>query len=210
MRRCAAMAFVAVFGALLIGAKTLLGTEVPEACTVPADGTSGKCVPPADPDVAPANATERILDYRSRILVGADGTLTVTETITVQSAGEQIKRGIYRDFPTEYPRTLTIGDVPLPILRVQVPFDVVDVQRDGHREPYHTEDHDNGVRVYIGNPDVELPPGRHTYAITYTTAHQLGFFADHDELYWNVTGNGWQFPIDHAVSSCRTRFRATA
>ena len=26
----------------------------------------------------------------------------------------------------------------------------------------------------------------------------MGYFADHDELYWNVTGNGWGFPIDRA------------
>ena len=24
----------------------------------------------------------------------------------------------------------------------------------------------------------------------------VGFFKDHDELYWNVTGNNWDFPID--------------
>ena len=28
----------------------------------------------------------------------------------------------------------------------------------------------------------------------------MGFFADHDELYWNVTGNGWDFEIDRATA----------
>ena len=28
------------------------------------------------------------------------------------------------------------------------------------------------------------------------TTGQIGFFADYDELYWNVTGTGWIFPID--------------
>ena len=32
----------------------------------------------------------------------------------------------------------------------------------------------------------------------YRTARQLGYFDDHDELYWNVTGNGWGFVIDKA------------
>ena len=34
--------------------------------------------------------------------------------------------------------------------------------------------------------------------IRYTTTRQLGFFESYDELYWNVTGNGWIFPIDRA------------
>ena len=29
----------------------------------------------------------------------------------------------------------------------------------------------------------------------------MGFFEDYDELYWNVTGNGWIFPIDRASAS---------
>jgi hypothetical protein len=218
-RRCS-IGVLAALGALLICASGTLRADEPGAqpglehdsasalapvagCTVPADGTSADCVVPAaaDQDLESDDAAERILDYRSRIVVGTDGGLRVAETITVVSAGDQIKRGIYRDFPTDYSRTLTIGDVSMPILRAQVPFDVVEVQRDGHPEPYHSEGTANGVRVYIGNPYVELPPGRYTYAITYTTARQLGFFADHDELYWNVTGNGWRFPIDHAAAT---------
>jgi uncharacterized membrane protein YgcG len=46
-----------------------------------------------------------------------------------------------------------------------------------------------------------LPPGPHTYQFTYRTNRQLGFFRDHDELYWNVTGNGWKFPIDAATAT---------
>src|SRR5690606_22190572 len=56
----------------------------------------------------------------------------------------------------------------------------------------------NGVRVYIGQSDVLLRPGTYTYRISYVTTGQIGFFADYDELYWNVTGNGWIFPIDRA------------
>ena len=43
--------------------------------------------------------------------------------------------------------------------------------------------------------------GEHEYQIRYRTTRQLGFFADHDELYWNVTGNGWDFAIDHASAA---------
>jgi hypothetical protein len=62
-------------------------------------------------------------------------------------------------------------------------------------------DYANGKRVYLGNANAFLPRGRHVYTLTYTTNRQLGFFADHDELFWNVTGVGWNFPIDQASAS---------
>ncbi|MET0225400.1 MAG: DUF2207 domain-containing protein, partial [Dokdonella sp.] len=46
-----------------------------------------------------------------------------------------------------------------------------------------------------------LTPGEYAYELHYRTTRQLGFFDDHDELYWNVTGNGWEFPIDAASAA---------
>ena len=46
-----------------------------------------------------ALAEERILSFDSRIEVGKDGVLTVTETIAVRAEGESIRHGIYRDIP---------------------------------------------------------------------------------------------------------------
>jgi uncharacterized membrane protein YgcG len=137
-----------------------------------------------------ALAEERILDYHSDIEVIANGALQVTETIRVHSEKRQIKRGIYRDFPTVYRDRF--GN------HVQVGFEVVDVKRDGRTEDWHTQSIKDGVRVYIGNKDVYLDSGDYTYQLSYRTNRQLGFFADHDELYWNVTGNFWSFPIDAA------------
>ena len=50
----------------------------------------------------PVFADERILSYHSDIHIDADAGMTVTETIRVESEGNQIRRGIYRDFPTSY------------------------------------------------------------------------------------------------------------
>ncbi len=137
-------------------------------------------------------AEERILSYHSDIEVFADGTMEVVETITVQAEGAQIKRGIYRDFPTTYQDRY--GN------NYRVDFEVLDVRRDGLGEPFHTKAQGNGVRVYIGNRNVYLDPGEYRYELSYRTNRQLGFFENHDELYWNVTGNEWSFPID-AVSA---------
>jgi len=139
------------------------------------------------------HTSERIISFDSNINVYSNGTMSVTETITVYSTGNEIKRGIYRDFPTRYKDRYGSN--------VVVDFSVDEVLRDGKPESYHLEDLKNGVRVYIGRKEVFLNPGKYTYTIRYSTNRQLGFFKDHDELYWNVTGNGWSFPIERVSST---------
>jgi hypothetical protein len=136
---------------------------------------------------------ERILSFDSHITVSPDGSMLVRETIEVMAERENIVHGIYRDFPTRY--TDHLGN------RYSVRFDVVSVQRDDSSEPYHIDTRSNGVRVYFGSSGYELIPGEHTYVFTYRTSRQLGFFEDHDELYWNVTGVGWIFAIDKATAT---------
>lgn len=135
-------------------------------------------------------ARERIIDYHAEIRVQAAGRLLVEEQIKVQAEGRDIKRGIYRDFPTDYRDRL--GN------RYRVGFDLLGVKRDGRSEPYHTEKRNNGIRIYAGKKDIFLKPGIYTYTLSYATDRQLGFFPDHDELYWNVTGTDWSFPIERA------------
>jgi uncharacterized membrane protein YgcG len=127
----------------------------------------------------------QILDFDSLIQVHRDSSMTVTETITYET---RVRRhGIVRNFPTIYRdaqgHTVTVG------------FKVLEVRRDGKFEPYHLRTAKNGVRLYIGKKNHYLSPGVYTYTIKYRTDRQLGFFKDHDELNWNVTGNGWDFPI---------------
>ena len=136
-----------------------------------------------------AKAEERVVDFHSSIRISAEGVLIVTERIAVQVEGREIRRGILRDFPTAYHDRF--GN------RVVVPFDVLRVTRDGNREKWEQEGLSNGARIRIGSRDVMLANGTHTYEITYRTAYQIGHFPDHDELYWNVNGNGWTFAFDH-------------
>ncbi|MCX7919773.1 MAG: DUF2207 domain-containing protein [bacterium] len=142
---------------------------------------------------AQSDEFEKILNYASRIEVHQDRTMTVTENITVRCLGQEIKRGIYRDFPTKYRDRFNN--------RYVVEFNLLDIRKNGFPEPYHTESISNGIRIYIGKEDVFLTPGIYTYTITYQTNRQLGFFSDHDELYWNVTGTGWKFMIDTVTAT---------
>jgi hypothetical protein len=143
-----------------------------------------------------ALAEERILDYAIEVNVGASGAIDVVEQITVRAEDQQIHRGIYRDFPTRYRDRY--GN------NVVVGFEVQGVQRDGVTEPWFTERRSNGVRVNTGN-DNYLPrlPGEYRYTLRYRTTRQVGFFADHDELYWNAIGTGWDFPIERGSVEVR-------
>jgi len=139
---------------------------------------------------APAGAAERILDFVAEIGLAADGALTVTETITVQAVGDAIRHGIYRDIPTTRPDALGI--------RRRVDFAVLAVTRNGAPATHRVKRIADGERIHISDPRVVLPPGVYRFTITYRIQPRLRVLEDADELYWNVTGNFWTFPIDQA------------
>lgn len=140
-----------------------------------------------------ASAEERIRDFDSRIEIQPDGTLHVTETIRVNAENVTINHGIFRDFPTRY--SAPGGR------RVRVGFTLLRTLLDGQEEPSSVETLTNGVRIKIGSADRIIAPGEHVYSIYYTATRMIGRFKGYDELYWNVTGNGWPFPIDHASAT---------
>ncbi|MEP6507665.1 MAG: DUF2207 domain-containing protein [Gemmatimonadales bacterium] len=137
------------------------------------------------------DAQERIISYNSQIEVHADGSLDVTEMIKVHAEGNQIRRGIYRDFPTRYADR--VGN------RVVIDLQVLGVERNDVIEPWFTEKKTNGIRINTGNDSFLTVPADYTYTLHYRTTRQLGFFKDHDELYWNAIGTGWVFPIESAT-----------
>ena len=146
--------------------------------------------------VAPlaARADEVITSYNTAVRLAVNGTVDVIETITVRSEASQIRHGIYRDIPTQ----LTNDDNS----RLRSTLDVLEVKRDGRPEPYSEESIGTGFkRIKIGSADVYLDPGQYTYTIHYTMTRMARFFADHDELYWNATGNYWNFPIETATAT---------
>ncbi|MDH3988415.1 MAG: DUF2207 domain-containing protein [Gammaproteobacteria bacterium] len=149
-----------------------------------------------------ASADERILSYHSDILIRADGWIEVTETIRVRAEGNQIRRGIYRDYPTQYEDRFGND--------VEVLYEPRSVTRNGQPEDFNSESYRNGVRTYFGRSDRLLQPGEHTYAYRYDAGRMLGFFEDYDELYWNVTGNDSDFPIDSASATVSFAFEVSA
>ncbi len=143
-----------------------------------------------------ALSAEVIHNYHTQIEVRQDGGLNVTETIEVTAEGSKIRRGIYRDLPLH--RRTSLGGI------LKSEYYIVSVKKNGVTEPWHVEtDNQNGYkRLYIGKSNVMLPTGkRYVYEIKYSVPNQVFFFDGYDELNWNVIGNDWDFPIEHASAN---------
>lgn len=139
------------------------------------------------------DAIERITLFKSDIIVHNDGTLTVQEFIECMSENKEIVHGLVREFPTKYYDSYGI--------KHNVDFNIQSITHNGYLAQYTKKQISNGVKIYIGDKNIKIPIGKHAYVITYKTTRQLGFFMNHDELYWNVTGCGWRLPIDKAQAT---------
>jgi len=133
---------------------------------------------------------EKILSYDTKIEVLPSSEMVVEENIKVIAEGIEIKRGIYREFPIEY--LDKYGN------KYKVIFEIIEILKDGESEPYFVKREGRNIKIYIGRKDTFLNSGEYLYTIKYKTKRQIGFFKDHDELYWNVIGPYWVFPIESA------------
>ena len=132
-------------------------------------------------------AEEGITMFASDVALAADGSAHVVEQIEVVTEGRKIRHGVFRDIPT----VLTNEDFS----RHYSELTVTGVWRGETPEPYRVENIEGGKRIVIGDIGIWLDPGIYAYTIEYTMTRVGRRFADHDELYWNVTGNFWDFPI---------------
>ena len=138
---------------------------------------------------SPLSARDRrLLKFFSDVDVLPDATIDVTEHITFQFIGGPW-HGIIRDIPVEYtgPRGLNYSL----FLKVKSVTD-----EDGVKLKYETsrERQYLKLKIYLDDADNST----RTISIDYTVSDALRFFDDHDELYWNVTGDEWPIPIQEA------------
>ncbi|MDF1543836.1 MAG: DUF2207 domain-containing protein [bacterium] len=127
-----------------------------------------------------------INDFRADIVIDEDGSFTVSEYIAVDFHRE--KHGIYREIPFRYEDELG--------RTVLMPIDVISVtDGNGNRLTSKTSKTGNVVNIRIGDAD-KYVRGEQEYRIVYRVENGLLYFEDHDELYWNVTGNFWLAEIE--------------
>lgn len=128
--------------------------------------------------------------FNSDISVEQTGEVNVIETIAVDF-DTLSKHGIYRDIPYVYESN---GQ------KTYTEIVINKVKQNGESATYETTTNDNYFRIKIGDADKTIS-GKNTYSINYTAKGVLRGFPDHDELYWNVTGNNWPVPIKQAMAS---------
>lgn len=145
----------------------------------------------------PASAREEIRAFASDVQLLADGSVEVLETIDINAEGIDIRRGIYRDIPVTM-----VGERGN---KIRIDLEVNAVTRDGQPEMFRVERMGDFQRIWIGDPDVFLRIGEHRYTIDYAMDRMARPTADGtgDELYWNATGNYWDFPIVTSVARVR-------
>lgn len=126
-----------------------------------------------------------------------DSSFKVTETITVDFQ-QEYKHGIFRDVLVQNPDRY--GSSRRIRVRVTGVTDGLSNAR-----PYRAFRTGRYYRVKIGDPGSTVT-GLQSYAITYEVRNALLYFGDHDELYWNATGNEWPVPIQRATCTVELPF----
>ena len=129
-----------------------------------------------------------IAGFHTDLTVRSDGDVLVEEHILVDFS--EPRHGIYRVIPVRYQDRLGT--------QFSLGFRLIGVE-DGSGRAYRVNSSNRGrnVQLRIGDPN-QTVNGRQTYVIRYVVRDALGRFPDHDEIYWNATGNEWGVPILHA------------
>jgi hypothetical protein len=136
-----------------------------------------------------------IQHFDATITVNADGTIEVTEIVEARFTGSW--NGIYRTIPVEYetPQHLNYS---LLLEHLSVTDD------DGHPLKYEQKRDGRYLKFKIWVPGAQ--DTTKTVMLHYRVLDAIRFFDDHDELYWNVTGDEWEVPIN----SVSTKFEFPA
>jgi uncharacterized protein (TIGR04222 family) len=155
----------------------------------------GLAVGPQPVASAPVQSStgERIQRFAATVDVARDGTVRITEEITYDFANSPNRHGIERVIPVRfrYDDVKKNHDRVTPLVVESVDADV------GAPADYEIRGDGDDRTIRIGDADIVVS-GVHTYEITYRLTGVLNHFDDHEELYLNITGNGWRAPIDQA------------
>src|SRR6202167_5691204 len=131
-----------------------------------------------------------VSNFQDTITVNPDGSAMVNETITLDFVGEF--HGIHRTIPIEYPGPNgTNYRLFVKVLSV--------TDENGAKLRYDSSNKGDyrDLTIYIPN----AVDTTRTVEIAYRVRNGTRFFDQYDEFYWNVTGNDWPVPIDHAAAT---------
>ena len=149
------------------------------------------------PAQARAQRSYSIERFDAGIVVNRDASVDVTETITVRFVGAW--NGVYRSIPVDYRSPQGFNWT----LRLDL-VSATDGSGNTLRTEASRERHYLKYKMWI--PGAE--DATRVVILRYRATNGLRFFEDHDELYWNVTGDEWDVPL--GVVSARIELPAGA
>ncbi len=119
--------------------------------------------------------------------VDSDGSARITEKITYQFSG--VYHGVYRDIPIDYPGPQ--GSNYSLFVKVDQITDAI-----GNPLKYEKSTKNGFLKLKVTVPGAV--DASKMVIFEYSIANVVKFFEDHEEFYWNVTGNDSPLPIEHA------------
>lgn len=135
-----------------------------------------------------------IRDFQSDITLNKDSSLTIIENITADCGNLPDKHGIFRVLPLEYQKTTN--------QKVKIPIELISITDFNDKALNYSTSKEikNGIHTIswkIGDADKTVT-GQNYYKITYKVQNVIRFDnSDFDELYWNLSGNFWESPINN-------------
>ena len=145
-------------------------------------------------------ASESINSFKSIITVNTSGTVDFNEII-IYDFGTAEKHGIIRKIPVN--KTNMDGDI------YKMGFSSIGVNDEaGDAVNFKHFSDNNDLTMQIGDTD-KFVTGTKTYNIKYRVSGAITYFTDHDELYWNITGDKNEIPIGVADAEITLPFKVT-
>lgn len=133
---------------------------------------------------------EHIKNFDVNITVNKDATIDVLEKINYDFSTLQ-KHGIYRQIPTIWKNKEG--------KKYRLDYSKISVTDENSNSYQFSKIYENDyLKLKIGSANIFVT-GIKKYVIRYKVTGALTYFSDHDELYWNVTGNEWTVPIANSI-----------
>ncbi len=140
--------------------------------------------------------SDYIKNFNSNVTFNQDASIDINETIDYVFTS--YRHGIYREIPTNYK---TQGSFTRPTLLKLKDLYYFKTSNPSDKYDSYEKDSSNGYTIFkIGDAE-ETIIGNYTYVIDYKLTYAVNYFDDHDELYLNITGNGWEVPIQNVETT---------
>jgi len=152
--------------------------------------TFGLLLLPLFPAQAQINPPEYISTFDSQIEIQPNTDILIQERVVFHT--DVPRHGIYRYIPYRYTRNS--------VSHTAAVRDVTIVDEQGRGYPFETSRENGVLNLRIGDPESTFT-GDKTYILGYRVEQALQRYETSDELYWDITGEGWQFPVQAVTAT---------